>query len=120
MSNLIHERENNQQSEQHLKDNGEKFSRHCNFVLGLMYQGYRLTARQLERDYNVDGRRLRDIFANRKECKKRWRVSEDGKTQEMEYWLEIPPSPTKAKAIEQGQKILDMMNSGGYTQGSLL
>jgi len=96
MSELLHQRESNQVSEQHLKDNGKKFSRHCNFVLGLMYQGHRLTARQLERDYNVDGRRLRDIYANRKECKRAWKHYEDGRTAEMEYWLEIPKPPTKA------------------------
>jgi len=107
MSELLHQAENNEASTQHLKDNGEKFSRHCNFVLGLLYQGHKLTARQLERDYNVDGRRLRDIFANRKECKKTWRLSEDGKTQEMEYWLEIPLSPTKQEAVDWATKFLN-------------
>lgn len=92
---MIHERENNDISENHLKDNGGKFSRHCVFVLGLMYRGMRLTARQLEREYNIDGRRLRDIFANRKECKRDWRKDDKGKNSEMEYWLEIPKQPTK-------------------------
>lgn len=107
MDNEIHQRENNEVSEQHLKDNGEKFSRHCNFVLGLLYQGRKLTARQLERDYNVDGRRLRDIYANRKECKKSWTLSADGKTQEMQYWLEIPLPPTKQEAVDWATKFLD-------------
>lgn len=97
MTDYLHDRENNDESENHLKDNGEKFSRHCIFVLGLLYRGAKITARQLERDYNVDGRRLRDIFANRKECRRAWRKGEDGKTQEMEYWLEIP-TPTKEKS----------------------
>lgn len=100
MSELLHEAENNESSQQHLKDNGQKFSRHCNFVLGLMYKGMRLTARQLERDYNVDGRRLRDIYANRKECKRQWRKDAEGKTQEMEYWLDIPLPKTKQEAID--------------------
>jgi len=106
MSDLMHDRENNESSEQHLKDNGKKFSRHCNIVLYLMYQGKRLTARQLEREYNIDGRRLRDIFANRKECKKEWRKSADGKTEEMEYWLEIPQRPTKKEIVQDASNYL--------------
>ena len=101
---MLHETENNEVSEQHLKDNGKKFSRHCVFVLTLMYKGLRVTARQLERDYNIDGRRLRDIYANRKECKKAWRLSPDGKTQEMEYWLEIPKQTTKSDLQEWWNK----------------
>lgn len=96
----IHQRENNEISENHLKENGKKFSRHCIFVLGLMYMGMRLTGRQLERDYNIDSRRLRDIKANRSDCKKAWRLSDDGKTQEMEYFLELPAPPTKKQTIE--------------------
>jgi hypothetical protein len=60
-----------------------------------MYRGQRFTARQLEREYNFDGRRLRDIFANRKECKREWRKDNGGKNIEMEYWLDIPKQPTK-------------------------
>lgn len=93
---MLHEFENNIVSETHLKDNGKKFSRHCNIVLSLMYKGMRLTARQLEREYNIDGRRLRDIFANRKECKRDWRKDKDGKNIEMEYWLDIVKPPTKS------------------------
>jgi len=116
---ILHQAENNDSSQQHLKDNGEKFSRHCVFVLNLLYQGHKLTARQLERDYNVDGRRLRDIYANRKECKKAWRLSEDGKTQEMEYWLEIPLSPTKQDAINWATEILEGMKKGELSQTKL-
>ena len=116
---LLHEIENNPVSEQHLKDNGEKFSRHCNFVLGLMYQGRKLTARQLEREYNGDGRRLRDIFANRKECKRQWRKDADGKTQEMEYWLEIP-IPSKTEVIQRSAVVIDLMKRlGKGEQGDL-
>jgi predicted DNA-binding ArsR family transcriptional regulator len=109
MEQLLHEIENNESSQQHLKDNGEKFSRHCNFVLALMYKGHRLTARQLEREYNIDGRRLRDIFANRKECKRQWRKDADGKTQEMEYWLDIPQPFSKTELGEKTAKVISMM-----------
>lgn len=114
---LIHERENNEVSEKHLKDNGAKFSRHCCVVLTLMYKGMRLTARQLEREYNIDGRRLRDIFANRKECKKEWRV-EDGKEIEMEYWLDIPPYPTKSAVIERSTRVIEMIKNIGELKQS--
>jgi len=92
---LLHEHENNEKSLCHLKDNGKKFSRHCNIVLSLMYQGRKLTARQLEREFNIDGRRLRDIYANRKECKREWTYNAEGGTNEMQYWLDIPKPPTK-------------------------
>jgi hypothetical protein len=108
MEQLLHEIENNEVSQKHLKDNGQKFSRHCNIVITLLYQRKRLTARQLEREYNIDGRRLRDIYANRKECKKAWRV-EGGKEIEMEYWLEIPIPPTKSEVIEKAGKVIKMM-----------
>ena len=110
---MLHEIENNESSQQHLKDNGQKFNRHCNFVLGLLYQGIRLTARKLEREYNIDGRRLRDIFANRKECKRKWRKDTDGKTQEMEYWLDIPLPPSKTEVIIKAQKTIDNLKSIG-------
>lgn len=97
---FLHDRENNEKSEGHLKNNGQKFSRHCNIVLDMMYRGQRFTARRLEREYNIDGRRLRDIFANRAECKREWKRTEDGKTLEMEYWLEIPMQLTKQQLIE--------------------
>ena len=114
----IHQRENNEVSENHLKDNGKKFSRHCNIVLGLMYRGMRITARQLEREYNIDGRRLRDIYANRKECKKAWRV-EDGKEIEMEYWLEIPKQPTKQDLQEWFRKYQEEAALPTYKQVNL-
>lgn len=103
---MIHEIENNTTSETHLKENGKKFSRHCNIILTLMYQGERFTARQLEREYNFDGRRLRDIYANRKECKREWRRTDDGKTLEMQYWLEIPKPPTKQSIVQFYQQKL--------------
>lgn len=113
---MIHERENNDISEQHLKDNGKKFSRHCNIVLGLLYKGMRLTARQLEREYNIDGRRLRDIYANRKECKREWRKSADGKTEEMEYYLDIPMPPSKSELIQRADMVIEQMKKIGSQQ----
>jgi len=72
----------------------------------MMYQGIRLTARQLEREFNIDGRRLRDIYANRKECKREWKKSADGKTIEMEYFLEIPKQPQKADIVNRWNELI--------------
>jgi len=104
---MLHEIENNPSSENHLKDNGEKFNRHCVEVLKLLYQGKRLNARQLETEYGYDGRRIRDVAANRKDVKKQWVRSAEGKTRYVEYWLDLPLPPTKQKAIAWATEFLD-------------
>ncbi len=102
----LHQRENNEISENHLKDNGEKFQRGCVFVLQLLYKGYRLNARQLEVDYNLDGRRLRDVFANRKDVVREWVKGADGKTKYMEYRMEFPKPPTKQQVITHWDEVI--------------
>ena len=93
----IHSRENNAVSEMFLKENGKKFSNQCNQVLRLLYKGMRLTAKQANDILGIadSGRRLRDIHANRKECKKQIRRTADGKLEGMEYFLDVPMPPTK-------------------------
>ena len=100
----IHQRENNEISETHLKDNGEKFNRHCVEVLRLLYQGKKLTGRQLETIYGYDSRRLRDIYANRKDIVREWVIGEDGKTKFMQYHMVVPKQPTKAQVISMYQQ----------------
>ena len=117
---MLHQRENNDISENHLKDNGEKLSRHCVEVLRLLYLGKKLTARELETVYNMDGRRLRDIYANRKDCKRDWRKDENGKNIGMEYWLEIPKPPTKSSVQDWWHKYQSgEFDSKQYIQSSL-
>ena len=112
MSELIHERENNPISEMFLKDGGEKFSNDCITVLKILYSGKRYTGKEI---CDITGqaagdRRLRDIFASRKDCMKAPRRKPNGKLEGMEYWLNIPMPKTKERAIAEGQKILDAMN----------
>lgn len=108
---ILHQRENNEVSENHLKDNGKKFQKHCVELLRLMYKGYRLNARQVERDFNYDGRRLRDIFQHRSECKRDWKKDKDGKNLFMEYWLDIPGLPTKRELIKKADKAIETIKS---------
>lgn len=119
MSELIHEKENNPISEMFLKDNREKFNNDCIAVLKLLYSGKRYTGKEIcdLTGQAAGDRRLRDIFANRKDCMKAPRRKPNGKLEGMEYWLNIPMPPTKAKAIEDGQRILDAMEN--IKQGKL-
>lgn len=121
MSSLLHEKENNEWSENFLKSNGEKFKADCVKVLKLLYTGIRLTGKQVNDTTGMadGGRRLREIYAARKDCKKGIRMKKEGGLEGVEYWLEIPLPPTKAKAIAEGQKILDMMNKPNAVQQNL-
>lgn len=93
---MIHEHENNSDTESFLKDNGDKFNNHCVEVLKLLYRGLRLTSRELETKYGMDGRRLRDVYAARKDIKRKWETREDGKRKWVVYFMEIPKPPTKS------------------------
>lgn len=107
---ILHDRENNEWSEQFLKDNGIKFTSDCVKVLRLLYKGLRLTAKQVNDMTGMadGGRRLRNIFANRKDCKKDIRRKANGTGLEgVEYWLEIPGIPTKNELIESANKVIE-------------
>jgi len=95
---IQHERENNEVSEEFLKSNGEKFHNGCIQVLRLLYTGRKYTAKEVNDTLNMadGGRRLRDIYANRKDCKRQKRYKADGHLEGMEYFLDIPTPPTKA------------------------
>lgn len=104
METLLHDRENAEDLSQHLKDNGEKFNRQCVMVLKLLYSGKRFTGKQVNEmlDIACGDRRLRDLFVARKDIKREWIYSEDGKrTRWKEYWLEIPRPITKTELIEK-------------------
>jgi hypothetical protein len=119
---LLHEMENNEWSEQFLKDNGEKFHNDCIVVLRLLYKGMRLTAKNVNDITNMadGGRRLRDIIKFRKDCKKQIRRKPEGGMEGVEYWLDIPPYPTKNNVIERAAKVINLMQSvGDLKQGGL-
>ena len=67
-------------------------------VLQVLYRGGRYTGKQINNilDIACGDRRLRNLFAARKDVKREWVYTEDGKkTKWKEYWLEIPKPPTK-------------------------
>ncbi len=108
---IIHNIENNPDSESHLEQNLEKFSGDCLTVMRLLYKGIRLTGRMLERDYDLDSRRLRDCYAARPDIVKRtWVLTPDGKrTKWKQYYIEIPMPPSKKESVEWATKVLDRM-----------
>ena len=97
MTELLHDRENNELSENHLKDNGQMFNNQCLMVLRLLYRGGRWHAKQVSDALNITdgGRRLRNIFAARKDCKREWVKGSNGITRHVDYWLEIQKQETK-------------------------
>ena len=117
---MIHEAENREDLELHLKQNGKKFNAQCVRLMEEMYKGRRLTSAIIFDEWRYDSRRLRDCRQHRPDIvKSRWEVDKDGKTKYMLYWIDVPLPPTKTKAIAEGQKILDMMNKNNFTQQQL-
>ena len=93
---MLHSFENNQSSQNHLEQNEDKFKGDCKIVMQLLFSGIKLTARVLEKQYDIDGRRLRDVIKARPDIvKKQWVRGEDGKTKFMEYYIEKFKPPTK-------------------------
>lgn len=105
---ILHEHENSEWSEQFLKDNGEKFAKQAVAVLRLLYQGKRLTAKNANDILNIadGGRRLREIFAAKKECKKEIRIT-NGKKEGVEYFLQIPQPLTKKEITDNWGQLLN-------------
>lgn len=122
MSEILHDRENNPISEMFLKSNGKKFNKDCIIVLKILYSGGRYTGKEINDMTNMAAgdRRLRDIYAARKDCKKAPRMKKTGGLEGMEYWLEIPATPTKAASIEWATNLLEKIKNGVYTQGRLM
>lgn len=117
---MIHERENNEETESFLKENGKKFSQDCVTALKLMYSGVKLNGNTCKQLYGFHDRRLRECREARPGVvKSAWVKDSTGKRLYVEYWIEPPITPTKAAAIADGQRILDLMNSGGYSQPEL-
>ncbi len=74
----------------------------------------------VEQEYHFNSRRLRDCRQHRPDVVKScWITDKDGKTKVMQYWIEIPPSPTKAAAIKIGEQILEQMRNKGFSQQQL-
>lgn len=81
-----------------IKSKREAFESDAKFLLDLLYRGWRLNGRQVEM-WGINSRRLRELVVSHKEIKRDWKM-ENGKRIVMEYWLEIPPLPTKKELIQ--------------------
>lgn len=96
---LLHQREQDENTESFLQENHDKFETDCVFLLGLMIKGERLSAKTVVQKYGKESRRLRDLFIAGK-CEKSWVLNEKGKRQHVEYFVDVPKPPTKTKVIE--------------------
>jgi predicted DNA-binding ArsR family transcriptional regulator len=96
---FTHLRENNDDTEQHLSENRDKFESDAMFLLKQMLRGEVLTAKTVVQKYGVADRRLRDL-ENEGKCKKRWKLNDDGKRQYVEYYCEVGKLPTKQSLQE--------------------
>ena len=121
MYELIHEKENNPDTQSFLDENLDNFNGDVRKVFELMYRGIRLNGFMVVKEYSLDPRRLRDAIAARPDVvKKAWKKDDKGKRLYVEYWIDIPPTPTKKQAIEWATKALDRMSGKDFTQGRLL
>ena len=98
---MLHQRENNQDTETFLKSNGKKFQGDCVTAMKLMYEGVRLNGDTCKQLYNLHDRRLRNCYEARPDIVKReWKLNHKGKRMYVEYFILIPPKPTKTSVIE--------------------
>lgn len=121
MSNEIdlHQRENSENTESFLQENINDFKRDLDFVLMLMRNGKRLTAKSLVQEYGIADRRLRDAYLNRESIEKKsgekvmreWKLNEKGKRMYVEYFILNPFPPTKHEVIERSAKVISIMQS---------
>lgn len=80
---IIHQRENNSDTESFLQENIEKLTTDIMFLLKLMKMGERLTAKTVVQKYGKEPRRLRDLFIAGR-CSREWVLNEKGKRQYVE------------------------------------
>lgn len=108
---LLHEKENSPELQSFLEENSVKFNGHCLLALRLMYSGVRLTDNKAVADYGFSGRRLRELHAEfPNKVKKIWVTDSKGKRLYVEYFIEQPISPTKAKEIAWAEQYLEKQN----------
>lgn len=111
---MLHERENNEDTESFLKQNGDKFSRDCIRAMQLMYLGERLNGETCKSLHKIHDRRLRECFAARPDVvKKAWKRDANGKRLYMEYWIDCPKQETKTEVIKNANKTIEMLKNVG-------
>lgn len=86
---FIHERENNQESEQHLHDNYEHFSEQLRKVYDLLKSGVRLTQLGAANEYHINSlsSRISELVVNKIDVKKEWLRDNEGKKTVISYYL---------------------------------
>lgn len=100
---LIHDRENNEDSESYKRENSDGFKESCMKVLVLLNQGKRLTVKEAAAiDIPSLPRRIKDLRddCGIKNIKDKWVTNSAGKRLYKEWWMDIPHRPTKAEVIE--------------------
>lgn len=103
---MLHQRENNVETESFLKQSGKKFGKDCVTALQLMYSGVRLNGDTCKHLYGFSDRRLRECHAARPDIvKKEWKRDSKGKRLYVEYFIDVPKKPTKKQVINNIQLI---------------
>jgi len=106
---ILHQKENSEDTAQHLQENHDKFESDAVFLLGCMIRGERLTAKTVVTKYGKEPRRLRDLEIAGK-CSKRWVCNDKGKRKYVEFYVDVPKPITKGKLIEIFTKQLVQQN----------
>lgn len=97
---MLHEIENNSDTESFLKQNGKKFSQDCVTAMKLMYQGIRLNGETCKHLYGFHDRRLRNCREGRPDIvKSEWKRNEKGERLFVEFWIDPRRPITKGKLI---------------------
>jgi hypothetical protein len=105
---MLHEFENNQDTESFLKQNGKKFSQDCITAMKLMYTGVRLNGETCKHLYGFHDRRLRNCRECRPDIvKSAWKRNEKGERLYVEFWIDVPKPPTKQSVQERWLNFLD-------------
>lgn len=93
---MIHEFENNDDTQSFLKENGQKFVGDCLIAMKLMYQGVRLNGDTCKELYGIHDRRLRNCRDARPDIvKSEWKRNANGKRLYVEFWIDVPKLPSK-------------------------
>ena len=105
---ILHEIENNPDSQSFLDENINQFNGDCKKVMVLLYKGIRLNAKMLVQEYGLHDRRLRNCIAARPDVvKKAWKFDENGKRLFVEYFIEQPMPETKKQLVEWAGNYLE-------------
>ena len=99
-----HQRENNEESEQHLQANQKKFSRQCLKIIEILSSGKTLTTLTAP-SYGILSlpRRILDLKENGVVINDRWLLDDKGKQTVKEWFMVIKTRPTKKQITEKWQ-----------------